>query len=66
MQFKVIMSEVCVYVCVFADYHRRFQACESTSFLRDSRIFGIHYGSGHVVGVIGRDTLKVYTLSYSL
>ncbi|KAM8884002.1 nothepsin [Synchiropus picturatus] len=39
--------------------HRRFRAFESTSFRHDGRIFGIHYGSGHLLGVMGRDILKV-------
>ncbi|XP_044199587.1 nothepsin isoform X2 [Thunnus albacares] len=39
--------------------HRRFRAFESTSFRHDGRMFGIHYGSGHLMGVMARDTLKV-------
>uniref|UniRef100_A0A8C5GPF3 Cathepsin E-like n=1 Tax=Gouania willdenowi TaxID=441366 RepID=A0A8C5GPF3_GOUWI len=39
--------------------HRRFKAFESSSFHHDGRMFGIHYGSGHLLGVMGRDTLKV-------
>ncbi|XP_041819471.1 nothepsin [Chelmon rostratus] len=39
--------------------HRRFRAFESTSFHQDGRMFGIHYGSGHLLGVMARDTLKV-------
>ncbi|XP_029283853.1 cathepsin E-like [Cottoperca gobio] len=39
--------------------HRRFRAFQSTSFHHDGRIFGIHYGSGHLMGVMARDTLKV-------
>ncbi|XP_053720055.1 nothepsin [Synchiropus splendidus] len=39
--------------------HRRFRAFASTSFRHDGRIFGIHYGSGHLLGVMGRDILKV-------
>uniref|UniRef100_A0A3Q3WG49 Peptidase A1 domain-containing protein n=1 Tax=Mola mola TaxID=94237 RepID=A0A3Q3WG49_MOLML len=40
-------------------YHRRFKAFESASFRHDGRMFGIHYGSGHLLGVMGRDTLKI-------
>ncbi|GAA6218763.1 cathepsin E-like [Lates japonicus] len=43
--------------------HRRFRAFESTSFHHDGRMFGIHYGSGHLLGVIARDTLKVGDLT---
>uniref|UniRef100_A0A3B4UNF2 Nothepsin n=1 Tax=Seriola dumerili TaxID=41447 RepID=A0A3B4UNF2_SERDU len=43
--------------------HRRFRAFESTTFRHDGRMFGIHYGSGHLLGVMGRDTLKVGTLT---
>ncbi|XP_041833492.1 nothepsin [Melanotaenia boesemani] len=39
--------------------HRQFKAFESTSFHHDGRTFGIHYGSGHLLGVMGRDTLKI-------
>ncbi|XP_034019201.1 nothepsin [Thalassophryne amazonica] len=39
--------------------HERFKAFESTSFHPDGRTFGIHYGSGHLLGVMGRDTLKL-------
>ncbi|XP_035536357.1 nothepsin [Morone saxatilis] len=43
--------------------HRCFRAFESTSFHHDGRMFGIHYGSGHLLGVMARDTLKVAGLS---
>ncbi|XP_073336756.1 nothepsin [Pagrus major] len=39
--------------------HKRFRAFESSSFRHDGRMFGIHYGSGHLLGVMARDTLKV-------
>ncbi|KAM9334907.1 nothepsin [Symphorus nematophorus] len=39
--------------------HKRFKAFESTSFRHDGRMFGIHYGSGHLLGVMARETLKV-------
>ncbi|KAK9525979.1 hypothetical protein VZT92_016642 [Zoarces viviparus] len=43
--------------------HRRFKAFESTSFHHDGRTFGIHYGSGHLLGVMARDTLKIGSLT---
>uniref|UniRef100_A0A8C9Z5R7 Nothepsin n=1 Tax=Sander lucioperca TaxID=283035 RepID=A0A8C9Z5R7_SANLU len=43
--------------------HRRFRAFESTSFRHDGRVFGIHYGSGHLLGVMVRETLKIGDLS---
>ncbi|XP_028426413.1 nothepsin [Perca flavescens] len=43
--------------------HRRFRAFDSTSFHHDGRVFGIHYGSGHLMGVMVRETLKVGGLS---
>ncbi|XP_075967673.1 nothepsin [Anarhichas minor] len=43
--------------------HRRFRAFESTSFHHDGRTFGIHYGSGHLLGVMARDTLKIGSLT---
>ncbi|XP_068442537.1 nothepsin [Clinocottus analis] len=42
--------------------HRRFKAFESTSFRHDGRTFGIHYGSGHLLGVMARETLKIESL----
>uniref|UniRef100_A0A665TFF2 Cathepsin E-like n=1 Tax=Echeneis naucrates TaxID=173247 RepID=A0A665TFF2_ECHNA len=39
--------------------HRHFRAFESTSFHHDGRMFGIHYGSGHLLGVMARETLKI-------
>ncbi|XP_056280605.1 nothepsin [Pseudoliparis swirei] len=43
--------------------HRRFKAFDSTSFSHDGRTFGIHYGSGHLLGVMARDTLKIGSLT---
>nr|XP_046235079.1 nothepsin [Scatophagus argus] len=43
--------------------HRRFRAFESTSFRHDGRMFGIHYGSGHLLGVMARETLKIGSLT---
>ncbi|XP_038564186.1 nothepsin [Micropterus salmoides] len=43
--------------------HRRFRAFESTSFHHDGRMFGIHYGSGHLLGVMARDTVKIADLT---
>ncbi|XP_045896034.1 nothepsin isoform X2 [Micropterus dolomieu] len=43
--------------------HRRFRAFESTSFHHDGRMFGIHYGSGHLLGVMARDTVKIAGLT---
>uniref|UniRef100_A0A3P8U8K5 Nothepsin n=1 Tax=Amphiprion percula TaxID=161767 RepID=A0A3P8U8K5_AMPPE len=39
--------------------HRRFKAFDSTSYRHDGRTFGIHYGTGHLLGVMARDTMKV-------
>ncbi|XP_018558341.1 nothepsin [Lates calcarifer] len=50
------VSEACA-------FHRRFRAFQSTSFHHDGRMFGIHYGSGHLLGVMARDTLKVGDLT---
>ncbi|XP_044041331.1 nothepsin [Siniperca chuatsi] len=43
--------------------HKRFRAFESTSFRHDGRMFGIHYGSGHLLGIMARDTLKIGDLT---
>lgn len=50
-----------VKTCLFAVLHRSFKAFESNTFHHDGRKFGIHYGSGHLLGVMGRDTLKVHS-----
>ncbi|XP_030634119.1 nothepsin [Chanos chanos] len=43
--------------------HRKFKAFESSTYMHDGRVFGIHYGSGHLLGVMARDTLKVGTVT---
>ncbi|XP_061662582.1 nothepsin [Syngnathoides biaculeatus] len=43
--------------------HNRFRAFESSSYRHDGRTFGIHYGSGHLLGVMARDTLKMSGVS---
>uniref|UniRef100_A0A3Q3ETH8 Nothepsin n=1 Tax=Labrus bergylta TaxID=56723 RepID=A0A3Q3ETH8_9LABR len=43
--------------------HGQFKAFESTTFHHDGRRFGINYGSGHLLGVMARDTLKVGALT---
>ncbi|XP_068163604.1 nothepsin [Antennarius striatus] len=43
--------------------HQRFRAFDSTSFHHDGRTFGIHYGSGHLLGVVARETLKIGNLT---
>ncbi|KAL6116563.1 uncharacterized protein ACO6RY_14551 [Pungitius sinensis] len=43
--------------------HRRFKAFDSSSFYHDGRTFGIHYGSGHLLGVMARETLKIGSLT---
>lgn len=43
--------------------HRHFKAFKSTSFHLDGRTFGIHYGSGQLLGVMARDTLKIGNLT---
>uniref|UniRef100_G3PP46 Nothepsin n=1 Tax=Gasterosteus aculeatus TaxID=69293 RepID=G3PP46_GASAC len=43
--------------------HRRFKAFESSSFFHDGRTFGVHYGSGHLLGVMARETLKIGSLT---
>ncbi|KAK3544835.1 hypothetical protein QTP86_027507 [Hemibagrus guttatus] len=39
--------------------HHRFKAVESSTYIHDGRIFGIHYGSGHLLGIIAKDKLMV-------
>lgn len=39
--------------------HHRFKAVESSTYIHDGRIFGIRYGSGHLLGVMAKDILRV-------
>lgn len=39
--------------------HHKFKAFESSTYGHDGRVFGIHYGSGHLLGVMAREELKV-------
>ncbi|RXN38148.1 cathepsin E-like protein [Labeo rohita] len=39
--------------------HNKFKAFESSTYAHDGRVFGIHYGSGHLLGVMAREELKV-------
>uniref|UniRef100_A0AAV2IW58 Peptidase A1 domain-containing protein n=1 Tax=Knipowitschia caucasica TaxID=637954 RepID=A0AAV2IW58_KNICA len=39
--------------------HRHFKAFESSSFQHDGRSFGIHYGSGQLLGVTAKETLTI-------
>ncbi|XP_072529317.1 nothepsin [Salminus brasiliensis] len=39
--------------------HHKFKAIESSTYVHDGRVFGIHYGSGHLLGVLAKDLLKV-------
>ncbi|XP_036375614.1 nothepsin [Megalops cyprinoides] len=50
------VSEACI-------MHHRFKAFDSSSYIHDGRIFSIHYGSGHLLGVMAKDVLKVGTIS---
>ncbi|KAM6984784.1 nothepsin [Aplochiton taeniatus] len=43
--------------------HHKFKAFESSSFCHDGRVFGINYGTGHLLGVMARETLKVGEIS---
>lgn len=47
---------------VFTASHRHFRAFQSTSFHHDGRMFGIHYGSGNLLGIMASDTLKVCSI----
>ncbi|XDV26154.1 hypothetical protein PO909_029931, partial [Leuciscus waleckii] len=39
--------------------HHKFKAFESSTYAHDGRVFGIHYGSGHLLGVMAKEQLKV-------
>nr|XP_046191144.1 LOW QUALITY PROTEIN: cathepsin D-like [Oncorhynchus gorbuscha] len=43
--------------------HRKFKAFESSTFIHDGRMFGIHYGKGHMLGIMGREVLKIGPLT---
>ncbi|XP_062852494.1 nothepsin isoform X2 [Trichomycterus rosablanca] len=46
------VSEACV-------KHHKFKAVESSTYIHDGRVFGIHYGSGHLLGVLAKDVLMI-------
>ncbi|XP_061085073.1 nothepsin [Conger conger] len=50
------ISEACL-------MHHRFKAFKSTTYSHDGRVFSIYYGSGHLLGVMAKDTLKVGNMS---
>lgn len=39
--------------------HHKFKAFESSTYAHDGRVFGIHYGSGHLLGVMAKEQLEV-------
>ncbi|XP_026859677.2 nothepsin [Electrophorus electricus] len=43
--------------------HKKFKAFESSTYVHDGRVFGIHYGSGHMMGIQARDMLRVGTMT---
>ncbi|KAI4904627.1 hypothetical protein NFI96_014609, partial [Prochilodus magdalenae] len=43
--------------------HHKFKAFESSTYVHDGRVFGIHYGSGHLLGVMAKDLLRVGSLT---
>ncbi|XP_066524969.1 nothepsin [Hoplias malabaricus] len=53
------------YYCVSAacGSHHKFKAFESSTYLHDGRVFGIHYGSGHLMGIMAKDLLRVGSVS---
>ncbi|XP_023681644.1 pepsin A-like [Paramormyrops kingsleyae] len=43
--------------------HNKFKAFESSSYVHDCRVFTIQYGSGHLMGVMARELLRVGEMS---
>ncbi|XP_065146153.1 nothepsin [Paramisgurnus dabryanus] len=43
--------------------HHKFKAFKSSTYTHDGRVFGIHYGSGHLLGVMAREQLMVGSLT---
>nr|QFF92507.1 cathepsin E [Rhodeus uyekii] len=50
------VSEACV-------THNKFKAFESSTYTQQGQLFGIHYGSGHLLGMMAREELKVGSLT---
>ncbi|XP_066580088.1 nothepsin isoform X2 [Amia ocellicauda] len=42
--------------------HRRFRSFESATYSHGEKTFSIHYGSGHLLGVVAMDILKIGNL----
>ncbi|XP_062383607.1 nothepsin [Sardina pilchardus] len=45
------------------DNHEKFQAFKSSSYIHDGKAFGIHYGSGRLMGIMAREVLKVGSIT---
>ncbi|XP_067110284.1 nothepsin [Osmerus mordax] len=43
--------------------HNKFKAFESSTFNHDGRTFGIHYGTGHLLGIMAKETLKISNMT---
>ncbi|XP_010890324.1 nothepsin [Esox lucius] len=43
--------------------HERFEAYKSSTFHHDGRRFGIHYGTGHMLGIMSREVLKIGSIT---
>lgn len=50
---NVEMSFFCVGV------HQKFKSFKSDSYEHGGEAFSLHYGSGHLLGIAGKDTLQV-------
>ncbi|KAG8577910.1 hypothetical protein GDO81_010323 [Engystomops pustulosus] len=43
--------------------HKQFQSFSSTSYQHGGKTFSIHYGTGQLVGITGKDTLQIGNLT---
>ncbi|XP_069811987.1 cathepsin E-like [Dendropsophus ebraccatus] len=43
--------------------HEKFHCCRSSSYQHGGKTFSIHYGTGQLVGITGKDTLRISNLT---
>ncbi|TRY84038.1 hypothetical protein DNTS_021069, partial [Danionella cerebrum] len=53
-----LLSEMTMPSSLDSALHQKFKAFESSTYRHNGNVFGIHYGSGHLLGVMGREELK--------
>ncbi|XP_063301199.1 cathepsin E-like [Pelobates fuscus] len=45
------------------EVHKKFKSYKSTSYVHGGKSFSIHYGTGQLVGITGKDTLRISNMT---